>query len=56
MSNTMRANKSRRNNRRSHHALTAQTMSTDEKGNVHMRHRASLDSGTYRGKSIIKKA
>ena len=38
-------------NRRSHHALSAQNLSS-EKGAPHMRHRVSPTTGTYRGKDV----
>ncbi len=54
MVNRMRANRSHRNNRRSHHALDEARVSTDkESGVTHLRHRASLVTGTYRGRKVL---
>jgi len=45
---------SRRGMRRSHDALTGQTLSTDPTtGETHLRHRVTAD-GYYRGKQVIK--
>lgn len=49
----MRHTKSHTKNRRSHHALEKPTLSKDEAGNPHLRHRASVASGTYRGRKVI---
>lgn len=49
----MRHTRSHTKNRRSHHALTKPTLSKDESGNVHLRHRLSPASGTYRGRKVI---
>ena len=55
----MRHTRSHTKNRRSHHALENPTLSKDKaKGGVHMRHRASAVTGTYKGleiKSLQKK-
>ena len=48
----MRHTRAHTANRRSHHALATQTL-TPESGVMRMRHRASLTTGTYRGKKII---
>lgn len=54
----MRATKSHRNNRRSHHALKGPRLSTSPEGVVHIRHRAYLVNGAYmyRGRTIGKQA
>ncbi len=49
----MRATRSHRDNRRSHHALTGPRLSTCECGAKHMRHRACQSCGKYRGKQIV---
>lgn len=50
----MRHTKSHTRNRRSHHKVEASSLSTDTKSGVtHMRHRASLDTGEYRGKKVV---
>ena len=48
----MRSNRSHTGNRRSHHALMNPAMSKDG-GAVHLRHRASLTTGKYRGHEVI---
>jgi len=48
----MRATKSHRNNRRSHHRLSSPALTVAN--NVpHMRHRASLVTGMYKGRVVI---
>jgi len=48
-----RKTRSRRGMRRSHDALTAQTLSTDPvSGEKHLRHNVSAD-GFYRGKKVV---
>ncbi len=49
----MRHTKSQRGKTRSHHALTKPTLSKDEAGNVHLRHRMSKATGSYRGRKVI---
>lgn len=50
----MRATRGHRNNRRSHHALDALRITVDGKSNVpHLRHRANLITGQYRGKQVL---
>ena len=50
----MRSTKSHRNNRRSHDSLSSPAVTMDKKTNVaHMRHRASLVTGQYRGRVVI---
>lgn len=50
----MRHTRAHTKNRRSHHALTANSIVTDTETKVpHLRHRASLDTGTYRGRAVI---
>jgi large subunit ribosomal protein L32 len=54
MVNRMRANRSHRDNRRSHHALDAARITTDAtSGSIHQRHRVDLSTGMYRGKKIL---
>lgn len=46
----MRATRSARNNRRSHHALKNPALTKDTKtGAIHLRHRASALTGMYKG-------
>jgi len=50
----MRSTKSHRNNRRSHDSLSFPSVTMDKNTNVpHLRHRASLVTGEYRGRKII---
>ncbi len=50
----MRHTRAHTGNRRSHHALTGNTIVTDSESKVpHLRHRASLDTGTYRGRQVV---
>jgi ribosomal protein L32 len=50
----MRHTRAHTGNRRSHHALKANTIVTDTESKVpHLRHRASLETGTYRGRQVI---
>ncbi len=50
----MRATRAHRNNRRSHHALKALRVVVDSKTKTpHLRHRASLVTGMYRGKQVL---
>ena len=50
----MRHTRAHTGNRRSHHALRANTIVADTETKVpHLRHRASLDTGTYRGRQVI---
>jgi len=50
----MRATRSHRNNRRSHHALKNPALTVDSNtGTVHLRHRASAITGKYKGMTII---
>ena len=54
MVNRMRATRGHRDNRRSHHALEAARVSVDPSSKVpHLRHRASLVTGEYRGRKVI---
>lgn len=53
----MRSNRSHTGNRRSHHALKNIALSKDAKsGAVHLRHRASAVTGTYRGHQVVNVA
>ena len=50
----MRSTKSHRNNRRSHDSLSFPAVTMDQKTNVpHLRHRASLLTGQYKGRQVI---
>jgi large subunit ribosomal protein L32 len=50
----MRHTRSHTANRRSHHALEAINVTKDSKtGATHLRHRADLKTGLYRGKKIL---
>jgi large subunit ribosomal protein L32 len=50
----MRATRSHRNNRRSHHALVGVRVSKcADCGTQHLRHRACLNCGKYRGRAVI---
>jgi large subunit ribosomal protein L32 len=50
----MRHTRAHTGNRRSHHALSKPTVSQDkESGVVHLRHRASLVTGKYKGRVVI---
>ena len=54
MVNRMRATRSHRNNRRSHHALTGARVSACGKcGAPHQSHRLCMNCGTYNGRVII---
>jgi large subunit ribosomal protein L32 len=51
-----KTSKSRRNMRRSHHALDKQNIITDShSGEYVLPHRLCLIDGTYKGKQVIKK-
>ena len=51
-----RKTRSRRGMRRSHDALTAETLSVDEtSGEVHLRHNITKD-GFYRGRKVVRTA
>lgn len=49
----MRHTRAHTKNRRSHHSLSAPTLTTNEKGVTHLRHRASAVTGTYKGRQVI---
>lgn len=50
----MRHTRSHTANRRSHHALQANTITLDkETGAPHLRHRVSRATGKYRGKQVL---
>ncbi|MDQ5957721.1 MAG: large subunit ribosomal protein [Patescibacteria group bacterium] len=54
MSVRMRHTRAHTGNRRSHHALTAVRLSKCVKcGELHLRHRACLSCGSYRGKEVV---
>jgi ribosomal protein L32 len=49
----MRSTRSHTGNRRSHHALANPALSKDSKtGVVHLRHIASAETGTYKGRPV----
>lgn len=52
MSSRMRQTKGQTGSRRAHHGVEDQRLSKDE-GVYHLRHRASLQTGTYRGRQVI---
>jgi ribosomal protein L32 len=50
----MRHNRSQRGNTRSHHRLSNPAVTVDkESGVAHLRHRASLQTGRYKGRTVI---
>ncbi len=50
----MRHTKSQRNRTRSHHRLDNPAVTVDKNTNVpHLRHRASLQTGQYKGRTVI---
>ncbi|MEQ1561306.1 MAG: 50S ribosomal protein L32 [Nitrospira sp.] len=50
----MRSTKSHRNNRRSHDGLSSPAVTVDKNTSVpHLRHRASLVTGQYKGRMVI---
>jgi ribosomal protein L32 len=50
----MRSTKGHRNNRRSHDGLSNPAVTLDKGSNVpHLRHRASLVTGKYKGRVVI---
>ena len=50
----MRSTKSHSNNRRAHDGLASPSITLDKSTNVsHLRHRASLVTGQYRGRQVI---
>ncbi|TSC70883.1 MAG: hypothetical protein CEO12_8 [Parcubacteria group bacterium Gr01-1014_46] len=50
----MRHTKSQRNRTRSHHRLSKPAVTMDKNTNVpHLRHRASLQTGQYKGRTVI---
>lgn len=49
----MRHTRSHTKNRRSHHSLTKPALSKDESGGVHLRHRISPVTGSYRGRTVL---
>ena len=48
----MRTTKGRRNNRRAHHGVQQPEQTSDGEG-VHIRHRASRETGKYRGRMVL---
>ena len=50
----MRHTRAQRGNTRSHHRLESPAVTLDKNTNVpHLRHRASLQTGLYRGRMVI---
>lgn len=50
----MRHTKSQRNRTRSHHKLSKPALTLDKESNIpHLRHRASLITGKYRGRTVL---
>ena len=49
----MRHTRSHTKNRRTHHKLIKPTLSKDKGGVLHVRHRASLVTGQYRGRQVV---
>ena len=50
----MRHTRAHTANRRSHHKLKGQALTTDTKtGGTHLRHRVDMTTGLYRGKKVI---
>lgn len=49
----MRHTKAHTRNRRSHHAISEQAITTDEKGVPHLRHRVNPTTGEYRGRKVV---
>ncbi len=50
----MRHTRAHTKNRRSHHALVANTINVDDKTKTSsLRHRVNMETGMYRGKQII---
>lgn len=49
----MRHTRGHTRNRRAHHALANPALSKDTSGNVHLRHRLSPTTGSYRGRKVI---
>lgn len=50
----MRSTKSHRNHRRSHDGLSSPSVTMDKNTNTpHLRHRASLVTGQYKGRMVI---
>ncbi len=49
----MRHTRGHTNNRRSHHNLEKPALTTDKSGHVHLRHRISPLTGTYRGRQVL---
>ena len=52
----MRHTRSHTNNRRSHHALENPTLSKDNSGTPHLRHRMNPATGMYRGRKVVDMA
>jgi ribosomal protein L32 len=50
----MRHTRAHTGNRRSHHKVKNQAMTTDTKSGVtHLRHRVDMTTGTYRGRKVL---
>lgn len=53
MSSRMRVTRSKRDMRRSHHGIREPVITVDERGVKHLKHRASSETGMYRGRQVI---
>ena len=53
MSSRMRATRSKTAHRRSHHKVEAPATTVNEDGVRHYKHRASAQTGKYRGRQVI---
>ena len=49
----MRHTRSHTTQRRAHHAIAAQSFAKDKSGNTYMKHRVSLATGVYNGKTVL---
>jgi len=49
----MRITKGAAGRRRSHHRTSAQRLGKDQDGDVHVRHKMNLSTGTYKGRTVI---
>lgn len=49
----MRVTRSKTGMRRSHHQVKPPALTSDQDGVPHLKHRASLTTGTYRGRQVV---
>ena len=49
----MRHTRSHTNNRRAHHKIAKPALSKDVSGNLHIRHRLTSETGSYRGRQVL---